>query len=182
MLCECDIPKLVGLTAVHAWRARRCSRCIIASNVSFTVTVLQTASRLVTWLLWLAGHYLTAWRAWRQALFTLYGFNFPVTVALLQMAVIAPGLLRGRAAEAGVGPRAGHHARSRSSTCSTWFAGSWVRVTDLSQSGQSAKRKNTSQTYTLCGRAAEARGPWLGLALVLVVVLSGDLWVHAAHG
>lgn len=26
----------------------------------------------------------------RQALFTLYGFNFPVTVALLQMAVIAP--------------------------------------------------------------------------------------------
>ncbi len=26
----------------------------------------------------------------RQALFTLYGFNFPVMVALLQMAVIAP--------------------------------------------------------------------------------------------
>ena len=25
-----------------------------------------------------------------QALFTLYGFTFPVTVALLQMAVIAP--------------------------------------------------------------------------------------------
>lgn len=88
MLCGCNAPKMVGLAAVQAWQQALFT--LYSFNVSVTVTVLQMASRLITWLLWLAGHYLTAVRALRQALFTLYGFNFPVTVALLQMAVIAP--------------------------------------------------------------------------------------------